>query len=136
MPEAREARKRTAKLDRGSSSQCRLRFGERVKFWAHRIGVRPRRVRWQAMRRKWASCSAGGTLTFSDKLPWQPKAFREYVIVHELLHLVVRNHGRLFKAMLRAYLPHDVGLAQGVWCGAMTRKVGREGSRATCHRTS
>jgi hypothetical protein len=31
--------------------------------------------------------------------------FQEYVIVHELLHLQVPNHGRLFKSLLRAYLP-------------------------------
>jgi predicted metal-dependent hydrolase len=31
--------------------------------------------------------------------------FREYVIVHELLHLKVPNHGKLFKTLLRAYLP-------------------------------
>jgi len=32
-------------------------------------------------------------------------AFREYVIVHELLHLKVPNHGKLFKTLLRAYIP-------------------------------
>ncbi len=35
----------------------------------------------------------------------QPAPFREYVIVHELLHLKVPNHGKLFKTLLRAYLP-------------------------------
>jgi hypothetical protein len=36
----------------------------------------------------------------------QPTAFREYVIVHELLHLKVPNHGKLFKSLLRAYIPN------------------------------
>jgi predicted metal-dependent hydrolase len=35
-----------------------------------------------------------------------PPAFREYVIVHELLHLKVPNHGKLFKSLLRAYIPN------------------------------
>jgi hypothetical protein len=34
----------------------------------------------------------------------QPAAFRREVIVHELLHLKVPNHGPLFKALLKAYL--------------------------------
>jgi predicted metal-dependent hydrolase len=57
------------------------------------------------MRHKWASCSTAGTVSFSLDLLTQPPAFREYVIVHELLHLKVPNHGKLFKTLIRAYLP-------------------------------
>jgi len=57
------------------------------------------------MRRKWASCSSSGIVTFSLDLLTQPARLREYVIVHELLHLKVPNHGKLFKSLLRAYLP-------------------------------
>ena len=42
--------------------------------------------------------------TFDTALLHQPAAFRAEVIVHELLHLKVPNHGRLFKALLRSYL--------------------------------
>ncbi len=76
-----------------------------VAEWAVKIRVKPRQVRLQAMRRKWASCSTAGTVSFSLDLLTQPPAFREYVIVHELLHLKVPNHGKLFKTLLRAYLP-------------------------------
>jgi predicted metal-dependent hydrolase len=76
-----------------------------VAEWATKIRVKPRQVRLQKMRRKWASCSTVGTVSFSTELLSQPPAFREYVIVHELLHLKVRNHGKLFKTLLRAYLP-------------------------------
>src|SRR5512135_535473 len=76
-----------------------------VAHWAQKIRVKPRQVRVQAMRRKWASCSTAGTVSFSLDLLAQPAPFREYVIVHELLHLKVPNHERLFKALLRAYLP-------------------------------
>jgi predicted metal-dependent hydrolase len=58
------------------------------------------------MRHKWASCSTRGTVSFSGDLLKQPADFREYVIVHELLHLKVSNHGKLFKSLLRAYLPN------------------------------
>jgi hypothetical protein len=80
-------------------------FRSQVAHWASRIRVKPRQVRLQAMRRKWASCSTAGTVSFSLDLLVQPAPFREYVIVHELLHLKVPNHGRLFKSLLRAYLP-------------------------------
>jgi predicted metal-dependent hydrolase len=76
-----------------------------VAEWATKIRVKPRQVRVQTMRRKWASCSTAGTVSFSTEVLSQAPAFREYVIVHELLHLKVPNHGKLFKTLLRAYLP-------------------------------
>jgi len=80
-------------------------FKTQVTQWAGRIRVHPRQLRLQRMRRKWASCSTRGTVSFSTEVLAQPPAFREYVIVHELLHLKVPNHGKLFKCLLRAYLP-------------------------------
>jgi predicted metal-dependent hydrolase len=58
------------------------------------------------MRRKWASISTRGRLTLSRDLLTQPAAFRAQVIVHELVHLKLGNgsHGRLFRALVRAYL--------------------------------
>jgi hypothetical protein len=57
------------------------------------------------MTTKWASCSARGLVSFNSKLLTEDPAFGEYVIVHELLHLKIPNHGPLFKSLLRAYLP-------------------------------
>ncbi|MCX7983209.1 MAG: M48 family metallopeptidase [Syntrophales bacterium] len=79
-------------------------FLAEVKEWAERLGVAPAEIRIQPMKRKWASCSSRGRLTFDTELLHQPAEFRRGVIVHELLHLKVPNHGRLFRALLRAYL--------------------------------
>jgi len=73
--------------------------------WAARIKVEPTQVRLQKMTRKWASCSTSGWICFSMDLLREKPDFQEYAIVHELLHLQVPNHGRLFKSLLRAYLP-------------------------------
>ena len=81
-------------------------FKSQVTQWATRIRAKPRQIRIQQMRRKWASCSTSGTVSFSTEVLAQPAAFREYVIVHELLHLKVPNHGKLFKTLLRAYIPN------------------------------
>ncbi len=79
-------------------------FRAEVAAWARRIGVEPREVRIRPMKRKWASCSSRGRLTFDVDLLRQPSAFRREVIVHELLHLKVPNHGPVFRSLLRAYL--------------------------------
>ena len=70
----------------------------------------PREIHLRPLKRKWASCSSRGRLTFDIELLRQPAAFRREVIVHELLHLKVPNHGPLFKALLRAYLESPIEL--------------------------
>ncbi len=78
-----------------------------VEAWAKRSEVQPKEVHLQPMTRKWGSCSTAGRVTFSTELLTEPRRFRDEVIVHELLHLKVPNHGRVFKALLRAYLSND-----------------------------
>jgi predicted metal-dependent hydrolase len=81
-------------------------FKERVHAWAVKVRVKPKQVRLQAMRRKWASCSTEGRVSFSLDLLQEPGSFQDYVIVHELIHLKVPNHGKLFASLLAAHLPN------------------------------
>ena len=77
----------------------------RVDQWASKIGVTPVRVQVQHMTRKWASCSPGGRISLSKDLLREDTAFHQVVIVHELLHLRVPNHGKLFKSLMNAFVP-------------------------------
>lgn len=79
-------------------------FKHRVRGWAERIDVEIVWLSIRPMRRKWASCSSNGHLNFSTELLSQPTRIQDYVIVHELLHLRVPNHGKLFKSLMRAHL--------------------------------
>lgn len=85
--------------------RSRETFKAEVWKWAAKVGVSPKQVRIQRMTRKWASCSRRGRLSFNMDLLSEARSFRRYVIVHEVLHLKVPNHGRLFKALLDAYAP-------------------------------
>ena len=78
---------------------------EEIKRWVEEIKVKPKQIRIQKMKRKWASCSTKGWVSFNTYLSREPKKFQEYVIVHELLHLTIPNHGKLFKTMMNIYLP-------------------------------
>jgi predicted metal-dependent hydrolase len=81
-------------------------FKAAVREWARTIGVSPRRIQVQRMNKKWASCSKAGTLTFSTELLDEPREFGEAVIVHELIHLIAPNHGRLFRGLYSSYMPN------------------------------
>ena len=79
-------------------------FKTEVAQWADKLGVRPKEVHIRDMSRKWASCSTKGRVTFSTALLDKPAKFREQVIAHELLHMRYRNHGKLFKAVLKTHI--------------------------------
>jgi predicted metal-dependent hydrolase len=82
-------------------------FKGEVRAWAKRLGVTPKEIHLRPMKRKWGSCSTSGRLTFNVELLRQPARVRRRVIVEELLHLKVPNHGKLFRALLRAYLEEE-----------------------------
>ena len=85
--------------------EAKQAFKSELQCWAERINVKPRRVQIQHMTRKWASCSPSGRLCFAAVLLDQPDDFRQAVMVHELVHLIVPNHGKLFKSMMQTYVP-------------------------------
>lgn len=77
----------------------------RALAWAVKLRVNPRVIRVQDMRRKWGSCSSVGTVTLASDLAALDQHFQDFVIAHELLHLRVPTHGRLFKALMSAHVP-------------------------------
>ena len=85
---------------------------QRVEHWSECLHVPAPRVRVRDMTRKWGSCSTSGIITLATDLSNQEVGFQNFVIAHELLHLRVPNHGKLFKALMNVHVPdwkaHDV----------------------------
>ena len=76
---------------------------QEVKALASEIGVNAKEIHVRKMKRKWASCSNKGRLTFSTDLLSQPEDFRRRAMVHELLHMRYPNHGKMFNLLLASY---------------------------------
>jgi predicted metal-dependent hydrolase len=73
--------------------------------WAARIGVKVPQIHLRRMSRKWASISTSGRLTLNSELLEMPQMLCEFVIVHEVVHIIAPNHGKVFKSFMFAYLP-------------------------------
>lgn len=71
---------------------------------APKLGVRPSRVDVREIS-KWGYCTRRGRLTFSWQLAALPERLREYVVLHELTHLIHFDHSRSFKRTLAAFCP-------------------------------
>jgi hypothetical protein len=76
-----------------------------VDVWTERLEAKVSRIQVRKMRRKWASFSSRGTLTFAEDLLALPVDLVEYAICHELLHQRLPDHGKGFQAMLAAWMP-------------------------------
>jgi hypothetical protein len=76
-----------------------------VQAWAARLGVEVNRAQLQAMRNKWGSISTAHNLTLTSNLLLMPYRLVEYVICHELLHLQVPAHNKLYRLLLTWYIP-------------------------------
>ncbi len=97
--------KRHKKLKIKMPIRTKEEFKQAVKFWSVKIKVKPTQIRIQKMKKKWASCSTSGWVCFSTDILKESRPLQEYVIVHELLHFQVPNHGKLFKSMMNIFLP-------------------------------
>jgi len=79
-------------------------FKNEVLDWANNLGVKPKEIQIRGMKRKWASCSSKGRLTFSFELLELSPEERANVIVHELLHLKYEKHCEFFDSLIAAHL--------------------------------
>ena len=77
----------------------------KVAFWSEKMGLVPTGVRITAARTRYGSCSGKNSLCFSCFLANAPEAAVDLVVVHELCHIRVKNHGPAFYALLEQTLP-------------------------------
>jgi predicted metal-dependent hydrolase len=80
-------------------------FKVRVRQWAKKLDVKVRTISMRKMKNKWASIALkSGLLIFNVELLGMDEEIGDYVIVHELLHFQVPNHGKLWKSLMTAHL--------------------------------
>ena len=75
--------------------------------WAPILEVEPKQIFVQKMKTKWGSCNASaGSIRFNTELAKKPKECVEYVVVHELMHLIEPTHNARFVRMMNKAMPN------------------------------
>jgi predicted metal-dependent hydrolase len=77
-------------------AQARSELSARSRICASRVGRDVARVRISDPKSRWGSCSARGGLAYSWRLVLAPPHVMDYVVAHEVAHLIEHNHGRRF----------------------------------------
>lgn len=77
-----------------------------AKKYAQHLGVTYQEIKISEMKYRWGSCTAGGNLLFNWRIVKAPMFVLEYVIVHELAHLIEHNHSDDFWNIVSVQLPN------------------------------
>ncbi|WP_261306219.1 M48 family metallopeptidase [Paenibacillus andongensis] len=86
-------------------SSCKKIIGERIKIYQTVLKVKPKTIEVDESKTKWGSCSSDKKITFNYRLAMAPIEVIDYVIIHELCHLLHMNHDRSFWRRVGSIMP-------------------------------
>ena len=78
---------------------------ERTEYFAKIMGVKPTGIKITSAQKRFGSCSGKNSICYSWRLMQYPPEAIDYVVVHELAHIVHKNHGAEFYRLIEKYLP-------------------------------
>lgn len=98
--------KKQAVLDGWYREQLKEAIPQLVAKWEPLIGVKVERFFVQRMKTKWGSCNAGSRcIRLNSELAKKPPECLEYIVVHEMVHLLEPTHNRVFVALMDQFMP-------------------------------
>jgi predicted metal-dependent hydrolase len=98
--------RRQAIVDAWYRAQLRTAVPSLIARWEPLLGVKVKRFFVQKMKTKWGSCNTGSkTIRLNTELAKKPPECLEYIVVHEMLHLIVRRHDDRFTSLMDRHLP-------------------------------
>lgn len=92
-------------LKRRLSSMLREELKSTVSFYSRLLGIKYGRIFIKMQKTKWASCSSKANLSFNLAMLALPEKLREYIVVHELAHLIEPKHTKAFWELVGFYYP-------------------------------
>ena len=84
---------------------AKKKINERVKKYKVKLDVEPNNVVVKKQKKRWGSCSSKGNLNFNWKIIMAPMSIVDYLVVHELTHLIYNNHSREFWNTVESIIP-------------------------------
>ncbi len=106
VPPAYTKEKRQNYYEKWLRKELKKQLDVLVPKWEKITGIKANEVRIKKMKTKWGSCNPNAWRIWVNlELAKKPEEYLEYVILHELLHIVIRHHNKEFKNLLTEYMP-------------------------------
>ena len=78
---------------------------ERVRIYSKRLDLKPLKVISKDLKSQWGSCTSKGEIFFNWKIVIAPISIIDYIVAHELCHMIHHNHSKEFWRLLQSILP-------------------------------
>ena len=85
--------------------QAEEKIRGRIHYYSGQLGRRPEFIEIKSQKKRWGSCSSAGVVRFNWKVIMTPLSVLDYVIVHELCHLIYPHHSSQFWQKVQSILP-------------------------------
>ena len=82
-----------------------LRLAEKTERWARIVGVTPNSVSVRDYKSRWGSCSTKGDVTYNWRIILAPHRIVDYVVIHELCHMLEHNHSSRYWKQVERHVP-------------------------------
>jgi predicted metal-dependent hydrolase len=92
-------------LKRFYYQQCKALIEKSISFYQSNFKTKPRSIRISDSKTTWGTCDSGAQLTFNWRLAMAPQNVIDYVVVHEMCHMVHLNHDRSFWRLVGKIMP-------------------------------
>jgi len=86
--------------------EARIYFKEKIKYYSELMGLQYTQMKITSAKKRFGSCNSKGVICFSYRLMLYPEAARDYVVVHELAHIVQMNHSKAFYDVIKTVMPN------------------------------
>lgn len=86
--------------------ECDKKIRERIEVYGQKLGEMPRIIKVKEQKRRWGTCTSRRDVLFNWKCIMAPIDVIDYIVVHELCHLVHMNHSANFWSLVKSNFPH------------------------------
>lgn len=87
-------------------SRALEKLKEKTKRYSSILGVKPQSVDVKEYKARWGSCSSSGDITYNWRIIIAPHQIVDYIVAHELCHLLEHNHGPKYWKLVQSVIPN------------------------------
>ena len=92
-------------LEKWYREKTLLRVKERVKYFKQYFNVEPKEIKVKEQKKRWASCTSNNELLFNWRCSMAPANILDYIVVHEMVHMIYKDHSQDFWNKVAAIMP-------------------------------
>lgn len=79
---------------------------QKTQYWSSKLGTCPKKINIKDQKTRWGSCSSLGNINYNWRIVMAPNNIIDYLVIHELAHLIQPNHSINFWKIVEKYCPH------------------------------